>query len=259
MMAPAELSADAERNREVWTQENADYTGPRAAAAWAEEEIRWGVFQVPESELRALPELAGKDVIELGCGTAYFSAWLAKRGARPVGVDVTPAQLETALRCQQEFGLAFPLVEASAEDVPLPDASFDLALSEFGASIWCEPERWVSEAARLLRPGGQLVFLCNSTLSILCAPDQGRTEERLLRPQFGMYRFDWPGEQEGVNFYLPHGEWIRVLREHGFDVEALHELQAPAAAKDHPYYDYVPAEWARKWPAEDLWRARKRG
>jgi hypothetical protein len=74
-----------------------------------------------------------------------------------------------------------------------------------------------------------------------------------------MYRFDWPGEQEGVNFYLPHGEWIRVLREHGFDVEALHELQAPAAAKDHPHYEYVPAEWARRWPAEDLWRARKRG
>jgi SAM-dependent methyltransferase len=258
-MAPAELSADAARNREVWTQENADYTGPRAPAAWAEEEIHWGVFQVPESQVRALPEVAGKDVIELGCGTAYFSAWLAKRGARPVGVDVTPAQLETARRCQQEFGLAFPLVEASAEDVPLPDASFDLALSEFGASIWCEPERWVSEAARLLRPGGQLVFLCNSTLSILCAPDQGQTEERLLRPQFGMYRFDWPGEQEGVNFYLPHGEWIRVLREHGFDVEALHELQAPAAAKDHPHYEYVPAEWARRWPAEDLWRARKRG
>ena len=225
--------------------------------AWAEAEIRWGVFQEPETEVGALPDVAGMDVIELGCGTAYFSAWLAKRGARPVGIDVTPAQLETARECQKEFGLEFPLIEASAEDVPLPDQSFDLALSEYGASIWCEPERWVAEAARLLRPGGELVFLSNSTISILCSPDEGKVGERLVRPQFGMYRFEWP-DDEGVNFYLPHGEWIRVLRENELEVVALHELQAPADAEDHPHYDFVSAEWARKWPAEEIWRARKR-
>jgi SAM-dependent methyltransferase len=254
----AELSPDALRNREIWTQENEDYTGPKALEAWRQEEIGWGVFQVPESTVAALPDVAGKDVVELGCGTAYFSAWLAKRGARPVGVDVTPAQLETARRCQQELGIEFPLVEGSAEDVPLPDASFDLALSEYGASIWCEPERWIGEAARLLRPGGELVFLVNSTLAILCSPDEGKVVDQLQRPQFGMYRFEWPGEDEGVNFYIPHGEWIRVLGKHGFEVVALHELQAPADAEDHSRYDFVPAEWARKWPSEDIWRARKR-
>jgi len=255
-MAP-ELSADALRNREIWTQENAEYTGPKALDTWRQEEIRWGVFQVPESEVGALPEVAGKDVVELGCGTAYFSAWLARRGARPVGVDVTPAQLATARQCQQELGIEFPLVEASAEDVPLPDASFDLALSEYGASIWCEPERWVAEAARLLRPGGDLVFLGNSTLAILCSPDEGKVAEQLQRPQFGMHRFVWPPDEE-INFYIPHGEWIRVLTQRGFEVVALHELQAPAEAKDHPRYDFVSAEWARKWPSEDIWRARKR-
>ena len=253
----AELSPDALRNREVWTQENAEYTGPKALDAWRQEEIRWGVFQVPESDVGALPDLAGKDVVELGCGTAYFSAWLARRGAHPVGVDLTPAQLETARRCQQELGIEFPLVEASAEDVPLPDASFDLALSEYGASIWCEPERWIAEAARLLRPGGELVFLVNSTLAILCSPDDGKVLEQLQRPQFGMYRFEWLPEKE-VNFYIPHGEWIRVLTEHDFEIVALHELQAPADAKDHPRYELVSAEWARKWPSEDIWRARKR-
>jgi ubiquinone/menaquinone biosynthesis C-methylase UbiE len=200
----SDLSADARRNRDIWTSENAEYTGPKALEAWRQEEIRWGVFQVPESEVGALPDVAGKDVVELGCGTAYFSAWLAKRGARPVGVDLTPAQLATARRCQQEVGIEFPLVEASAEDVPLPDRSFDLALSEYGASIWCEPERWIAEAARLLRPGGELVFLVNSTLAILCSPDEGKVVEQLQRPQFGMYRFEWPGEDEGVNFYIPH-------------------------------------------------------
>lgn len=253
----AELSPDALRNREIWTQENAEYTGPKALDAWRQEAIRWGVFQVPESEVGALPDVAGKDVVELGCGTAYFSAWLARRGARPVGVDLTPAQLATARRCQQELGIEFPLVEASAEDVPLPDASFDLALSEYGASIWCEPERWIAEAARLLRPGGELVFLVNSTLAILCSPDEGKVLEQLQRPQFGMYRFEWLPDKE-VNFYIPHGEWIRVLTQHGFEIVALHELQAPDDAKDHPRYELVSAEWARKWPSEDIWRAHKR-
>src|SRR5207237_9484203 len=133
-------------------------------------------------QLRPLPPgVAGLDVVELGCGTAYISAWLARRGARPVGVDPTPAQLATARRCQQELGLSFPLVDAAAERVPLPDAAFDLAISEYGASIWADPYKWIPEAARLLRPGGRLVFLSNSTLAVLCGPDTGPIQERLVR------------------------------------------------------------------------------
>ncbi len=109
-----------------------------------------GLFGVPESELNVYGDVSGLDVLDLGCGTAYLSAWIAKRGARPVGVDPTPAQLETAREMQKEFGLEFPLVEAIGEDVPLPDASFDLVASEFGASIWADPYRWIPEASRLL-------------------------------------------------------------------------------------------------------------
>lgn len=257
-MELSELPDHARRNREVWTATNTAYTDASARDSWMQEDITWGAFGIREADVDVLGDVSGLDTVELGCGTAYLSAWLARRGARPVGVDVTPAQLETARRLQRELGLEFPLIEASAEDVPLPDGSFDLAVSEYGASIWCDPARWVAEAARLLRPGGRLIFLCNSPLSILCAPDEGTIEERLLRPQFGMYRFEWPGETEGVNFYLAHGDWIRVLRANGFDIQKLVELQAGPEATDHPYYDFVPAEWARRWPAEDVWVARKR-
>jgi SAM-dependent methyltransferase len=250
-----ELPEHAVRNRELWTRSNADHTDAQAPEAWAQEEITWGMFRVSESEVEVLGDVSGLDVLDLGCGVAYFSAWLARRGARPIGLDVTPAQLETARRMQAETGLSFPLVEASAEAVPLPDASFDLVLSEYGASIWCEPAAWVLEAARLLRPGGRLVFLRNSTLVILCSPDEGPVEERLARPQFGMRRFEWDG---GVEFHLAHGDWIALLRSAGFDVERLVELQAPAEAADHPYYDFVGADWARRWPAEEIWVARKR-
>jgi SAM-dependent methyltransferase len=247
-----------EINRGVWTRSNERYGDANALRQWRAPEIVWGTWSVPESELHALPDdLAGLDVAELGCGVAYFSAWLAARGARPVGVDPTPAQLATARRMMVETGIEFPLVEAPGESVPLPDASFDLAVSEYGASLWADPARWVPEAARLLRPGGRLVFLTNSVLEYLCAPDIGLVGESLQRDQFGMYSIVWP-DADGVEFHLPHGEWIKLLRSHGFDVEALHELQAPEDARDPTYYEFVTVAWGRRWPAEEIWVARKR-
>jgi SAM-dependent methyltransferase len=245
------------RNRALWTKTNAEYTDEGAQSGWAAEEVTWGVFGVPEDDVGVLGDVDDLDVVELGCGTAYFSSWLARRGARPVGVDITPAQLATARRLMAETGIEFPLVEASAEDVPLPDASFDLAVSEYGASLWCDPARWVPEAARLLRLGGRLVFVTNSMLAILCLPNEpGYTTEQLVRPQKNLHRVTWPFE-DGVEFFLGHGEWIDVLHEAGFEVERLVELYAPEGAKTHEYYDGATAEWASKWPAEDLWAARK--
>jgi SAM-dependent methyltransferase len=246
------------RNRAVWTKTNEEFTDAAATRAWGEGGIRWGVFGVPEADVQVLGDVSGLDVVELGCGTAYFSAWLARRGARPVGVDVTPAQLDTARRVMADSEIEFPLLEASAEDVPLPDGSFDLAVSEYGASLWCDPERWVPEAARLLRPDGRLVFLTNSMLMILCVPDEpGYATEQLLRPQRDLRRITWSLE-DGVEFFRSHGEWIDVLHSSGLEVERLVELYAPEGATTHEYYDGATAEWAGKWPSEDLWAARKR-
>src|SRR5438270_7643321 len=156
-------------NRDVWTKSNARYTDGRADEAWAQGEIAWGVWQTPESAVNVLPDVRGRDVVELGCGTAYVGAWLKKRGARRVvGVDITPAQLETARRMNEELAMGLELLEENAERTSLPDAAFDLVVSEFGASIWCDPRLWIAEAARLLRPGGELVFMRGSTLLILC-------------------------------------------------------------------------------------------
>jgi SAM-dependent methyltransferase len=257
-MSSSEYPAYVPRNVEVWTKANAEHTGPQARDTWAKDEIEWGVFALPESDLGVLGDVAGLDVVELGCGTAYLSAWLAKRGARPVGVDPTPAQLATAREMQAEFSLEFPLVEAVAEDVPLPDGSFDLAVSEYGASIWADPYRWIPEAARLLRPGGRLVFLRNSTLVILCQPEKPPADERLVRPQRGLHRLEW-GDTGEVEFHLGHGDWIDLLRANAFEVERLLEVYAPDEAETHWYYDYVTADWARKWPPEEIWVARKRG
>jgi SAM-dependent methyltransferase len=240
-----------QRNVAHWTQSNADYTDAAAERAWAQEEISWGVWQTPEAELNVLGHVSGLDIVELGCGTAYFSAWLARRGARVVGVDPTPAQLETARRMQAETGIEFPLVEAPGEEVPLPDDSFDVVHSEYGASIWADPDKWIPEAARLVRPGGRLIFMRNSTLVDLCMALDGITE-RLQRPLHGMNRIEWPDTNE-VEFHLPPGKLIELLRANGFQLERLIELYAPADATTHEYYKWVTADWARQWPSEEIW------
>jgi SAM-dependent methyltransferase len=242
-------------NRETWNAQ-ADRYAEAGRLRWAEEPT-WGIWGIPEADVHLLPAaLDGRDSIELGCGTGYVSAWLARRGARPVGIDNSPAQLATAARLQDEFDLRFPLVQGIAEALPFPAESFDVAVSEYGAAIWSDPYRWIPEAARVLRPGGELVFLGNAYVLMLCIPDadDAVAEPRLLRDHFGMHRFAWP-DDPSVEFHLPHGEWIRVLRANGFEILDLLELQPSAGSTTT--YPFVTLEWARRWPSEEVWRARK--
>ncbi len=251
-----EFPEHVRRNRGQWAEWAAEYVEP-GRRNWASNEPRWGIWGVPEAQVGMLPaDVAGLDVIELGCGTGYVSAWLARRGARPVGIDASEAQLETAKRFQSEFSLDFPLLHGNAEEVPLPDQSFDLAVSEYGASIWCDPYLWIPEAARLLRPAGRLIFLINAALLMLCAADEADVPagDRLLRPYFGMHRFEWP-DDDSVEFHLPHGEMIGLLRRSGFEVEELIEIRPPDGSSTR--YSHVTLEWAQRWPCEEVWKARK--
>lgn len=247
-------AVDRATNRALWGVLNEQFTDPAAARAWASDDILWGLFAIPETSLGTLGDVAGLDVVELACGTAYVSAWLARRGARVVSVDLSEKQLRTARRCQESVGPRFPLVQGDGEAVPLVGGRFDLVVSEHGVAAWCDPERWVREAARLLRPGGRLVFLTNSLLSAMCVPEsEGLAGDQLLRGQREAYSVRWPGG--GREFHPSHGDWISVLRRNGFVVDALHELYAPADAIDPAYYVIVSAEWASRWPAEELWVA----
>jgi SAM-dependent methyltransferase len=253
----AHLSSDRhlQRNRDLWARVSDEFTAADAEARWRSHRVEWGLFRLPERRVGALGDVDGLDVVELGCGTAYLSAQLARAGARPIGVDLSRAQLAAARSCQRRLGPTFALVEATAEHVPLRSGGFDLVVAEYGAAPWCRPERWLAEAARLLRPDGRLVFLTNSVLAGMCVPaDGGVAGDRLLRPQRSLRRVEWPGA--GVEHHPGHGEWIRELRRAGFVVEALHELYADDDAAMPDYYEIVTEQWANDWPAEDLWVAR---
>jgi SAM-dependent methyltransferase len=108
-----------ESNRAHWNTLADDYAGV-ARREWAKTAPTWGNFNVAQSQLPMLPAgLDGRDVLELGCGTGYVSAWVARAGGRPVGLDNSPRQLATARAMQEEFGIEFPLLHADAEHVPL--------------------------------------------------------------------------------------------------------------------------------------------
>jgi len=253
----SEFSDHVASNRIVWDSWADEYVAA-GRRAWGDDQPRWGIYGIPESAVGLIDPFDGGDVIELGCGTAYVSAWLARRGGRPVGIDSSTAQLATAASFQKEFDLRFPLIHGDAERLSFADESFDFAISEYGAAIWCDPYRWLPEAARVLRPGGRLAFLGNSVLMTLCVFDDNEpANDRLQRPQFGMHRYEWP-DDPGVEFHISHGDRIRLLRACGFEVENLIELQPPVDAEE-TRYPFVNLDWARQWPIEEAWIVRKTG
>ena len=249
------ISSDAAQNRAAWDRISDEYQ-ERHAEILSRPGPRWGMWQIPEAELGVLGNVAGKDVLELGCGAAQWSILLARAGARVVGLDNSARQLEHARQLMAAAGVDFPLVHASGEDVPLPDASFEVVFCDHGAMTFGDPYRTVPEAGRLLRPGGLFAFSHVSPLGMVCwSPETKSTERQLVGDYFGMHRFD-DAPDEPVEFNLPYGEWIRLFRDSGLIVEALIEIRPPAGAET-TYRTAEETEWARSWPMEEIWRCRR--
>ena len=207
-----------------------------------------------------LGDVDGLDVLELGCGAAQWAIALAARGARVTGLDITAEQLAHARRAAEEAGVELALVQASAEDVPLPDASFDVVFCDHGAIGWADPLVLIPEAARLLRSGGLLAWCWGTPTLEACWPvDSDDPGTQLVRDIFGMHRFVDESEEwtSTVVFMLPHSRTIAALRGAGLVVEDLLELQPPpdATSTYRPKPEHLA--WARRWPMEEIWRARK--
>ena len=183
-----------------------------------------GLFEVPEREIGALGDVAGLDVVELGCGTAYFSG-VARAPCAPgaVDVDLTPAQLETARRCQQEFGVDFPLVEADGVVAAVRRREL-------------RPRRERVRRERVVRPAaldprggaaaapGRPARVPHEQRARDAVRTRGRGRDRgtaaapATRPAPGA-----SGPVAAIEFHPGHGDWIRILRANGFEIEALHE------------------------------------
>jgi SAM-dependent methyltransferase len=250
-----EVAPHVRKNRAYWDEASADYQQQHGATLF-EQALAWGVWRIPEAEVNALGDLEGRDVLEFGCGGAQWSVALAQRGVRVIGMDLSTGQLAHARQLVAETGAALPLVQASAENTPFLNASFDVIFCDHGAMTFADPYRTVPEAARLLRPDGLLVFCMASPFLDICYdPIADAVTPRMALPYFGLRRMD---DAFQTTFQLPYGEWIRLFRRHGLMVENLIELQAgPNATTTYTWY--APPEWARRWPAEHIWQVRKLG
>src|SRR6266705_6214001 len=250
------FSEHVQKNRAMWEASSDEYEQRHEAALSGGNAMAWGLWRIPEAELHILGEVAGKDILEFGCGAARWSIALAERGARPVGLEISSRQLQHARHHMQEAGVDFALVESQAEDVPLPDASFDIVFCDWGAMTFCDPELTVPEAARLLQPGGLFAFATGTPIQFLCQDVKTyRLTDHLVNDYFGMRCLEWENE---VDFQLPYGDWIRLFRRSGFVVEDLLEPQPPEGVTS-TYRDESETAWARRWPIENIWKLRKEG
>ena len=246
-------------NRDIWDADAENWV-VAGECAWEVDEPVWGNWRIPEASLNLLPpDLADKDAIELGCGTAYVSAWMARRGARVTAIDVSANQLATARRLASKHGADITFIEGNAEATGLADSSFDFAISEYGAAIWCRPGAWLREAWRLLRPGGRLVFLGNHPMVLICSPTNGAPcETTLHRPYRDMWGADWTEveiDPTGVCFNLTISAWMDLFSTIGFAVRNYQELFAPESETETR--GYVPAEWGKNYPVEQVWHLEK--
>jgi SAM-dependent methyltransferase len=216
--------------------------------------MAWGVWRIPEVELGVLGDVSGRDVLEFGCGAAQWSIALAASGARATGFDLSDRQLIHARRLSRESGVDLALVQANGELLPFPDGSFDVVFCDHGAMTFGDPRRTVPEASRVLRAGGLLAFCMATPILDLCWDH--RTEEvadRLVEDYFALHQWRDGGK---VGFQRSYGEWIRLFTANGLVVEDLVEIRAPVHGETS-YDDFVPREWARRWPAEHIWKVRR--
>lgn len=194
--------------------------------------------------------------MELGCGAARWSIALTRRGARPVGLDLSVRQLVRARDLQRHARTRFPLVRASAERLPFRSGEFDIVFCDWGAMTFADPIRTVPEAARVLRKGGRFVFATASPLrQVTYDARRDRQSRRLVRPYFGLHRFEFPGDS-AVEFHPPYGVWIDLFRENHLRVERLVETRGKPGQRS----TYLPAAdmaWARSWPIEAIWKVVK--
>lgn len=253
-----ETSAHVRKNREHWESRSAEYQERnRSQLNRFDDDVAWGVWDIPEREAGILGEVAGVRALEYGCGACQSGIKLAKRDALVTGMDLSAAQLRQGLANMEAGGTRFPVVQADGERTPFRDGSFDLVWCDHGVMGFADPYRTVPEVARLLRPGGRFAFCILTPLAWIAAGDGDEVTRTFRVPYFGMHAIDLDDpEWRTTEFQLPYGDWIRLFLANGFEVLDLVELR-PASDATSTYVSEAERDWCRDYPYDHVWKLRK--
>ncbi len=156
-----------------------------------------------------LPDVKGLDGLDIGCGEGHNTRLLAKRGARITAVDISETFIAYAKEREEQSPLGIDYRLASAVELPFPDSCFDFATGFMSFMDIPETDRVLSEAYRILRPGGFLQFS-------ITHPCFDTPHRRNLR------------DENGITYAVEIGDYFRNLNG---DVEEWHFTAAPPEAR----------------------------
>ncbi len=254
----SETTDHVRKNRTHWESQSAAYQSANARQLNRWDRLAWGVWDTPEDDIVALGDVRDLDALEYGCGASQFGIKVAMRGASVTGLDVSLPQLQQGQEHMRETGVHNPVVQADGERIPFRDGSFDLVFCDHGVMGFADPYRTMPEVARVLRSQGRFVFNGTTPWIWVAWGDEGLPATREMRSDyFGLRTAEGTDPEWNTSeFQLTYGDWIRLFRANGFQIEDLIELR-PAVDADTTYDDYAPLEWARAYPSEHIWKVRR--
>lgn len=227
---------EARRANRGWWDADADDYQAEHGAFLGEVDFRWCPEGLRESEARLLGELAGRRVLEVGCGAASCARWLATQGAEPVAFDLSAGMLRHAARAAGTSGVRVPLVQADALALPFAGASFDIACTAFGAIPFvADSAALMAEVHRVLRPGGRWVFSVTHPMRWVFLDDPGEGGLTAVHSYFDRSPYVEQDERGVASYVEQHrtlGDRIRELVGAGFRLLDLVEPEWPAGHRE---------------------------
>jgi len=227
-------AASVRTSRTWWDAEAEEYHrehGTFLGADSAGGEFVWCPEGMHEGDWHLLGDVEGRDTLEIGCGSAPCSRWLAGQGARAIALDLSAGMLSVGRQAMQDSGESVPLVQADATALPFADASFDIAFSAFGAFPFvADSAGAMAEAHRVLRPGGRFVFSVNHPMRWIFRDDPGPRGLEAVFPYFDRSPYTETDEAGNLSYVEHHrtlGDRIRELIGAGFVLDDLIEPEWP--------------------------------
>ncbi|KJK43317.1 SAM-dependent methyltransferase [Lentzea aerocolonigenes] len=217
-------------NRVWWDADADDYHETHGDFLGAADFV-WCPEGLREDETHFLGEVAGRNILEVGCGSAPCARWLKANKANVTALDISAGMLRHAREHNDSTGIQVPLVQASADQLPFADGSFDAACSAFGAVPFvADVQEVFSEIARVLKPGGDWVFAVNHPMRWIFPDDPGPLGLTVTQSYFDRTPYvevDGEGHAVYVEHHRTLGDYVRALTNTGFTLEDLVEPEWP--------------------------------